>query len=146
MTIKNWQRTAKSFLTWGLNQNYCPGVNWRTCMGEFVHLKPASGCPIPTLIFEFFYWEGTLSISHEKLATGGKVLSHLGFKSKAFSGLLSDLSAWLGFSLMSTAGCEISTLIYGFIWGILLISNEKLTMKAKFFFIWELSQRYCPGL
>jgi hypothetical protein len=62
-----------------------------------VHLKSSSGCQISTLIFEFFNWEGTLSISHEQLAMGGKVLSHLGFKSKAYSGLLSNLSAWLGF-------------------------------------------------
>jgi hypothetical protein len=63
-----------------------------------VHLKLSSGCHISTLIFEFFNWKGTLSMSHEKLAMDSKVLSHLGFKSKAFSGLYSDLSAWLGFS------------------------------------------------
>ena len=46
-------------------------------------------------------FEGTLSIFHEKLPTGGKALSHLGFKSKVLPGPLTDLSAWVGFCTWS---------------------------------------------
>jgi hypothetical protein len=56
-----------------------------------MHLKPTAGCQISTLIFGF--GGGTLYISHEKLTKDGKVLCHLGFKSKVLSGLLTDLSA-----------------------------------------------------
>jgi hypothetical protein len=56
-----------------------------------MHLKPTAGCQISSLIFGF--GEGTLYISHEKLSKDGKVLFHLGFKSKVLLGPLTDLSA-----------------------------------------------------
>jgi hypothetical protein len=59
-----------------------------------MHLKPTAGCQISTLIFGF--GEGTLYISHEKLPKDGKVLCHLGFKSKVLPGPLTDLSALVG--------------------------------------------------
>ena len=57
-----------------------------------MHLKPTAGCQIPvsTLIFGF---GGTLCISPEKLPKDGKVLCHLGFKSKVLHGSLTDVSA-----------------------------------------------------
>jgi hypothetical protein len=45
----------------------------------------------------WIFFGGTLLISHEKLPKDGKVLSHLGFKSKVMPGPLTDLSAWMGF-------------------------------------------------
>jgi hypothetical protein len=54
-----------------------------------MYLKPTAGFQISTLIFGF--WE-TLYISHEKLPKDGKVLCHLGFKSKILPGTLTDLS------------------------------------------------------
>jgi hypothetical protein len=55
-----------------------------------MHLKPTAGCHISTLILGF--GGGTLCISHEKLRKDGKVLCHLGFKSKLLSGPLTDVS------------------------------------------------------
>jgi hypothetical protein len=40
-------------------------------------------------------------ISHEKLPKDGKVLSHLGFRSKVLSWPLTDLSAMVGFCTSS---------------------------------------------
>ena len=46
--------------------------------------------------------EGGVSIkSHEKYIKDGKVLDHLGFKSKVLPGPLTDLSAWVGFCTSS---------------------------------------------
>ena len=56
-----------------------------------MHLKPTLGCQISTFVFGF--GGGTLCISHEKLSKDGKVLFHLGFKSKVLLGPLTDLSA-----------------------------------------------------
>ena len=75
-----------------------------------MRLKPTAECQISTLIFGF--GSGTLYISHEKIPKDGKVLCHLGFKSKVFPGPLSDLSTWGVLHLKSTAGCQISTLIF----------------------------------
>jgi hypothetical protein len=67
-----------------------------------MHLKPTSGCQISTLIFDFFLWRvGDLLISHEKYIKDGKVLDHLGLKSKVLPGPLTDLSAWVGFCTSS---------------------------------------------
>ena len=55
-----------------------------------MHIKPTTGCQISTLIFGFGV---TLYISHEKLPQDGKVICHLGFKSKVLPGPLSDFSA-----------------------------------------------------
>jgi hypothetical protein len=54
--MKNCQRTAKFFPTWGLIQRYCPGFIWIQCLGGILHLQPTAGCQICTLIFEF--WVG----------------------------------------------------------------------------------------
>ena len=62
-----------------------------------MHLKPTAGCQISTLIFDFFYGGGSLLISHENYIKDGKVLDHLGFKSKVLPVSLNDLSAWVGF-------------------------------------------------
>jgi hypothetical protein len=56
-----------------------------------MHLKPTAGCQISTLIFGF--GEGILCISHDKLPKDGKIICHLGFKSKVLPGPVSDLSA-----------------------------------------------------
>jgi hypothetical protein len=66
-------------------------------MCGFLHLKPTAGCQISTLIFDLFLWRGeSLLISYEKYIKDGKVLDHLGFKSKVLSRSLTDLSAWVG--------------------------------------------------
>jgi hypothetical protein len=43
----------------------------------------------------------SLLISHEKYIKDGKFLNHLGLKSKVLPGLLTDLSAWVGFCTSS---------------------------------------------
>jgi hypothetical protein len=55
-----------------------------------MQLKPTAGCQISTLIFGF---GGTLYITHEILPKDGKVLCHVGFKSKVLLGPLTDLGA-----------------------------------------------------
>jgi hypothetical protein len=61
-------------------------------LGGFLHLKPTVGCQISTLIFEFVFMEGgSLLISHEKYIKDGKVLDHLGLRSKVLPGPLTKL-------------------------------------------------------
>jgi hypothetical protein len=47
--------------------------------------------------------------------------------------------------LKPTAGCQISTLIFGFVGETLYISHEKLPKDAKLFATWYLRQRYYPA-
>ena len=55
-----------------------------------MHLKPTTGCQISTLIFGF---GGNPYIFHEKLQKDGKVLCHMGLKSKVLPVPFTDLSA-----------------------------------------------------
>jgi uncharacterized membrane protein len=48
--------------------------------------------------------------------------------------------------LKLTAGCQISTLILGFVGEIIYISHDKLPKDGKVFSTWSLNQRYCTGL
>jgi hypothetical protein len=57
-----------------------------------MHLEPTAGCKISTLIFEKNCGGGSLSISHEKYITDGKVLSHFGFNLTVLPSSLTDLS------------------------------------------------------
>jgi hypothetical protein len=59
-----------------------------------MYLKPTAGCQISTLIFENKLWRVRfLLISHEKYIKDGKVLAHLGIKSKLLPRSLIDLTA-----------------------------------------------------
>jgi hypothetical protein len=50
----------------------------------------------------FALWREGVSIkSHEKYIKDGKVLDHLGLKSKIFPGPLTDISAYVGFCTSS---------------------------------------------
>jgi hypothetical protein len=54
------------------------------------------------LIFDLFFWRGrSLLITHEKYIKDGKVLDHLGLKSKVLHGPLTELRAWMGFCTSS---------------------------------------------
>jgi hypothetical protein len=57
---------------------------------------------------------GTLYISQEKIPKDGKVLCHSWFKSKVLPGPLTDKCLGGIMHLKPTAGCQISTLIFGF--------------------------------
>jgi hypothetical protein len=71
--------------------------SWHKCLGGFLHLKPAAGCQISTLTFDFFLWRGgSINISW-KIYQGRQSSCHLGFKSKILSRSLTDLNAWVGF-------------------------------------------------
>jgi hypothetical protein len=61
----------------------------------FFTSSPQQGVKYQLLYFDFF------CISHEKLATDGKVLSHFGYTSNVLPELLTDLSAWMGFCTSS---------------------------------------------
>ena len=61
-----------------------------------LYLKHTAGCQISTLIFWFFFWGNHINILW-KLQTDGKVLPHVGFKSKVLPEYLSDLRTWVGF-------------------------------------------------
>ena len=67
-----------------------------------MHLKPIAECQISILIFEKTLWRGGL-YKHpiKKYIKDGKVLAHLGFKSKVLPGSLTDLSACVGFCTSS---------------------------------------------
>jgi hypothetical protein len=67
----------------------------------FCTLSPQQGVKYQHWYLIFFYGGGSLLISHEKYIKDGKVLDHLGFKSKVLSGSLTDLSAWVGFCTSS---------------------------------------------
>ena len=69
--------------------------NWLKCMGGFLHIKPTAGCQISTLIiWKHFCGKGRGSMNIPWKIPNGKVLAHLGFKSKVFPGPLIDISAW----------------------------------------------------
>jgi hypothetical protein len=53
------------------------------------------------LIFDYFYGGGSLSIFHEKYIKDGKVLDHVGLRSKVLPEPLTDFSAWVGFCTSS---------------------------------------------
>ena len=92
--MNNSRRTAKFFATWGLSQRYSRAFKCLNCLGGIMHLKPTAGCQISTLIFGFGGGGvGTLCISHDKLLKDGKVLCHLGIRSKVLPWPLTDLSA-----------------------------------------------------
>jgi hypothetical protein len=51
---------------------------------------PQAHSRVPKINFDIWISGGTLYISHEKLPKDGKVLCHLGFKSKELPGPLTD--------------------------------------------------------
>ena len=75
--------------------------NWLKCLVGILHLKPTAGCYISTLIFRFVFVLGGYSIYIPWKIPNGKVLAHLGFKSKVLFGPLTDLSACVGFCTWS---------------------------------------------
>ena len=75
--------------------------NWLKCLVGILHLKPTAGCYISTLIFRFVFVLGGYSIYIPWKIPNGKVLAHLGFKSKVLLGPLTDLSACVGFCTWS---------------------------------------------
>jgi hypothetical protein len=109
-----------------------------------MRLKPTAGCQISTLIFGFGGGGvGTLCISHDKLLKDGKVLCHLGIRSKVLPGPLTDISGIM--HLNPTAGCQISTLIFGCFLGGLCISHEKLQKDGKVLCHLGLRSKVLPG-
>jgi hypothetical protein len=113
---------------------YCPDFNWLKCLGGFLHLKPAAGCQISPLIFDFFMEGRSLLISHAKYINAGKVLDHLGFQSKVFRGPLTDLSACVNFCTSSPQqGVKYQHwyLIFFYGGGSLLISHSKYIKDGK---------------
>jgi hypothetical protein len=50
---------------------------------------------------------GSLLISHEKYIKDGKVLDHLGLRSKVLPGPLTDVSAWVDFCRVSNINFDI---------------------------------------
>ena len=91
---------------------------------------------------------GTVYISHEKLTTDGKVLSHLGNRSKIFSGPFNEISAWLGFCTSSPhQGVKYQLWYFDFfLEGLYKYPMKNWQWIAKFFITWGLDQRYCPSV
>ena len=67
----------------------------------FCTSSPQQGVKYQLWYLICFCGGGSLWISHEKYIKYGKVLAHLGFKSKVLPGPLTDLSAWVGFCTSS---------------------------------------------
>ena len=105
-----------------------------------MYLKPTAGCQISTLIFGF--GRRPYTYQNEKLSKDGKVLCHLGFKSKVLPGPLTDISGIM--HLNPTAGCRISTLIFEF-GGTLNLSHEKLQKDGKVFCHLGFKSKVLPG-
>ena len=79
-----------------------------------MHLKPPAGCQISTLLLGFEGWWDPIHIPW-KITEGRQRSLPLGFKSKVLPGNLTDLKSLAGIMhLKPTAGCQISTLIFGF--------------------------------
>jgi hypothetical protein len=119
------------------------------CLCGFLHLKPTIGCQISTLIFEEKnYGGGSLWISHEKYIKDGKVLAHLGFQSKVFSGSLTDLSDWVGFctsSQQQVVKYQLLYLIFFYEGGSIWISHEKYIKDGKVLDHLGLKSMVLPG-
>jgi hypothetical protein len=62
----------------------------------FCTSSPQQGVKYQLWYLIIFYGGGSLWISHEKYIKDGKVLDHLGLKSKVFPWSLTDLSTWVG--------------------------------------------------
>jgi hypothetical protein len=108
--------------------------NWLKCLGGFLQLKPTAGCQISTLIFDFFLWRGVSINIPWKYIKDGKVLDHLGIKSKVLTGSLTDLSALVGFCTSSPQlGVKYQLWYLIFFYGgwSLLISHEKYIKNGK---------------
>jgi hypothetical protein len=120
-------------------------LEWRCYLGRFLHLKPTAGCQISTLIFLDFFWGADPINISWKIANGRQSSFSLGVYIKGIVQAFNWLMCLGGFlHLKPTAGCQISTLIFGFFFGGRPMKNCQRT--AKFFLTWGLNQRYCPGL
>ena len=64
-------------------------------------LPPKYALSCPDILLWYLDLGGTLWITHKKVSKDGKVLSHLGFKSKVLPRPLTDLSAWVDFCTSS---------------------------------------------
>jgi hypothetical protein len=69
--------------------------------GSFPLLPPKYAMSCPDILLWYLDLGGTLLITHEKYIKDGKVLAHLGFKSKILPERLTDLGAWVGFCTSS---------------------------------------------
>jgi hypothetical protein len=54
--MKNWQRTANFFLTWGLSQSYCPGLKL-TLVPDLVP-APQAHSRVSTINFDILIFLG----------------------------------------------------------------------------------------
>jgi hypothetical protein len=86
----------------GFQSKVLPGplTVWSAWVG-FCTSSPQLGFKYQLWYLIFFMEEWSLLISHEKYIKDGKVVDHLGFKSKVLPGSLTDLSAWVGFCTSS---------------------------------------------
>ena len=82
---------------------------------------------------------GSLCLSHEKYIKDGKVLAHLGLKSKVLPGPLTDLSVWVGLSTLIFKKKIVEGGLYKY-------PIENTLRTAKFLPTWGLSLKYCLGL
>ena len=95
------------------------------------------------LIFGF---GGTLCIYHEKLPKDGKVLCHLGFKSKVLLGPFTDFSDLVRWCTSSPQQGVKFQLWYLDMGGPYTYPMKNYRRTAKFFANWGLDQRYCENL
>jgi hypothetical protein len=67
----------------------------------FCTSSPQQGVKYQLWYLILFYGGGSLLISREKYIKDGKVLDHLGLRSKILAGPFTDLSVWVGFCTSS---------------------------------------------
>jgi hypothetical protein len=110
--MKNISRTANFLPIFYYVKGITRVFNWLKCLGGIMHLKPTPGCQISILIFEKKLWRGSLWISHTNKSRTAKFLpTFIYVKGVA---RVFNWHMCLGgiMHLKTTAGCQISTLIF----------------------------------
>jgi hypothetical protein len=124
-----------------------PLTDLSACVG-FCTSRPQQGVKYQLWYLKCFICEGgSLKISHEIYIKDGKVLAHLGFKSKVFARSLTDLSVWVGFCTSSPQqGVKYQLWYLNFFFvegGLYTYPMNNILRTAKFLPTWGLGQRYC---
>ena len=121
--MTNFQRTSKFFLTWGLDQRYCPVFNWLKCLGGFLHLMPKAGCQLSTLIFG----GGPNKYPMKNCQRTAKFFLTWALDQRYCPGLwLAYVPGWVSAPHAHNSVSNINFDIFVYFWGTLLISHEKL--------------------
>ena len=115
LPLKITKRQQNSFSIEFYLKDIARTVNWVKCQGRILHLKPTAGCQISTLIFGLFW--GAVNIPW-KIAKGRQHSFSFWFFLKDIARTVNWVNCLGGIQhFKCTAGCQISTLIFGLFFG-----------------------------